>query len=648
SMATPHIVGAAAQYLTANPNATPQQVRDALVGGATDGVVNNPGSGSPNKLLNVSFIGGGDPGPDPGCGVETATDDVRIPDAGDAVSSTIEVSGCEGDVPASLPVKVDVNHTYTADLDLALVSPDGTEYGLHKARGVGEPNGIHTTFTVNPAAGEKLNGTWKLTATDVYRFDEGVIDSWSLTLGSTTNAANYEGGTRSTTEGASAQFYNGEDATVSEFPAIIAGLREGGPRPQGQSCTGSVIAPRKVLIAAHCADAAGEKTFLYGLDDLNDSGGFRTEVVEYKKHPDYVNFDQGYDVAVVTVADDIPVPGGEYASFATSADEGIWQVGDDTLGFGYGKKDHDDASKDVTLDKATLPIVHGERQCQGVGAGFKAATMICAGYADGRTTILPGDSGGPLIVDAKIVGLASWSRADFRWYGVYSRLDNDMGDWVREQVGDTPPPTGDFGVGVQPSSVSAAAGKYVSATVTTTAGDAGDEDLTLSASSLPSGAKATFQPASVTTGSTAKVTFETASDTPGGEHKLTVTGTGSGGKTATAPVTLTVGDTPPPGGDVKLTLSRDTQSVPQGQLASTKVTASGGTGQLSISATGAPAGSQVFVTPSTVAQGGTAEIWVFTSFQTPPGSYPITVKATSADGKSGTARFTVAVTRFGF
>jgi subtilisin family serine protease len=62
SMATPHVTGAAALYLSANPSATPQQVRDALVNMAQEGKVQNPGAGSPNKLLDVSKIGGGQPG----------------------------------------------------------------------------------------------------------------------------------------------------------------------------------------------------------------------------------------------------------------------------------------------------------------------------------------------------------------------------------------------------------------------------------------------------------------------------------------------------------------------------------------------------------------------------------------------------------
>jgi subtilisin family serine protease len=50
-MATPHVAGAAALILSANPAFTPQQVRDRMVTNATTGVVGSPGTGSPNRLL---------------------------------------------------------------------------------------------------------------------------------------------------------------------------------------------------------------------------------------------------------------------------------------------------------------------------------------------------------------------------------------------------------------------------------------------------------------------------------------------------------------------------------------------------------------------------------------------------------------------
>lgn len=51
SMATPHVTGAAALYLAGHPAATPAQVQTAIVNNATAGVVQSPGTGSPNRLL---------------------------------------------------------------------------------------------------------------------------------------------------------------------------------------------------------------------------------------------------------------------------------------------------------------------------------------------------------------------------------------------------------------------------------------------------------------------------------------------------------------------------------------------------------------------------------------------------------------------
>ncbi|MEU6643334.1 S8 family peptidase [Saccharomonospora sp. NPDC046836] len=51
SMATPHVVGAAALYLSANPEATPADVESALVAAATPDKITNPSAGTPNRLL---------------------------------------------------------------------------------------------------------------------------------------------------------------------------------------------------------------------------------------------------------------------------------------------------------------------------------------------------------------------------------------------------------------------------------------------------------------------------------------------------------------------------------------------------------------------------------------------------------------------
>ena len=65
SMATPHVAGAAALHLSADPGATPAAVRAALVGAGTTGLVTGPGTGSPNLLLHTPPLSGGTTTPPP-------------------------------------------------------------------------------------------------------------------------------------------------------------------------------------------------------------------------------------------------------------------------------------------------------------------------------------------------------------------------------------------------------------------------------------------------------------------------------------------------------------------------------------------------------------------------------------------------------
>ena len=64
SMASPHVAGVAALYLSANPGASPSEVEAAIEGSATASAVTNAGTGSPNLLL-YSLIGSAPPPPPP-------------------------------------------------------------------------------------------------------------------------------------------------------------------------------------------------------------------------------------------------------------------------------------------------------------------------------------------------------------------------------------------------------------------------------------------------------------------------------------------------------------------------------------------------------------------------------------------------------
>ncbi|GHH37763.1 S8 family peptidase [Lentzea cavernae] len=178
SMATPHVVGAAAVYLGSTPTATPQQVRDALVENATSDVVTNPGTESPNKLLHITGTAPGNP---PGqCPAVTNDEDTAIPDASE-VKSAITIADCNGKAGATATVKVAIKHTYRGDLDLALIAPSGATKTLKVPNGSDSADDLNATYTVNLST-EDANGTWQLRVRDNYRQDTGHIDSWTLDL----------------------------------------------------------------------------------------------------------------------------------------------------------------------------------------------------------------------------------------------------------------------------------------------------------------------------------------------------------------------------------------------------------------------------------------------------------------------------------
>ena len=116
SMAAPHVAGAAALVLGANPSATPAQVDSALGANASAGSVINPGSGSVNRLLFSGFVGNGAssptpvPAPAPTPGPSTAAD--RSPTASLAGSCSGGRSRCNFDASASTDDKGIVNYTW--------------------------------------------------------------------------------------------------------------------------------------------------------------------------------------------------------------------------------------------------------------------------------------------------------------------------------------------------------------------------------------------------------------------------------------------------------------------------------------------------------------------------------------------------------
>src|SRR5207244_3253840 len=76
-------------------------------------------------------------------------------------------------------------------------------------------------------------------------------------------------------------------------------------------------------------------------------------------------------------------------------------------------------------------------------------------------------------------------------------------------------------------------GQGVTSSITTALVSGSAQTVSLSASGLPAGATATFNPTAVTAGGSSTLTMATASSTPVGNYSITVMGTGASASHAT-------------------------------------------------------------------------------------------------------------------
>jgi kumamolisin len=187
-----------------------------------------------------------------------------------------------------------------------------------------------------------------------------------------------------------------------------------------------------------------------------------------------------------------------------------------------------------------------------------------------------------------------------------------------------------FSLSASPGSVSVVQGKTGTSTVTSTVSGGFDSAVSLAASGLPSGVTAGFSAVSITGTGTSTLTLTVASTTVAGTYPITITGT-SGGTTETTTVSLTV--TAPVAGNFTIAVSPTSGSLDQGQsgYATVTTTVSGGfSSAIALSATGVPSGVTGSFSPASIASpgSGTAHFTLTVSRTAPTGTYPITITGT--------------------
>src|SRR5579859_4514333 len=182
-----------------------------------------------------------------------------------------------------------------------------------------------------------------------------------------------------------------------------------------------------------------------------------------------------------------------------------------------------------------------------------------------------------------------------------------------------------FSLSASPASVSVTQGGSGSSTVTVTPINGFNGSVSLSASGLPSGVTASFNPASATTTST--VTFTASSTATTGTATVTITGT-SGSLTQSTTITLTVNAVATP--NFSLSASPASVAIIQGNSGTSTITVTpvnGFTGSVSLSASGLPSGVTASFNPASTTS--TSVLTLTASATATTGAATVTITGTS-------------------
>lgn len=189
---------------------------------------------------------------------------------------------------------------------------------------------------------------------------------------------------------------------------------------QGQvHCTGTVVAPRKVLTAGHCIQGQSPFDLSFAFGPSDGQVEHWIQVTDAVAHPDYDDQALTNDIAVLTLAEDAPVaPVDMNPSMDAS-----W-IGQTVTLVGYG-------------------VTDGTAQ-QGIGTKREVSVVIddvqptTLGYTTTNgETACNGDSGGPAYATANgglvVAGVTSYGDLECQQYGVYTRVDAFL-PWIEGEL----------------------------------------------------------------------------------------------------------------------------------------------------------------------------------------------------------------------
>jgi secreted trypsin-like serine protease len=222
-----------------------------------------------------------------------------------------------------------------------------------------------------------------------------------------------------------ARVLGGSGATTDEAPWAVALTDDYGR----QFCGGTLVTPIKVITAAHCMvepftgarRTPAELRAITGRTNLRTDQGVVGEVERVWVHPDFQDYTQGDDIAVLTLK--TPMPQHPIAMVG-AGETAPYEPGKKARVYGWGRTSEYGPPSD-TLRSVEVPITTDET-CRTAYPNYNGRSMFCAGVPEGGVDACGGDSGGPMVADGRLIGVVSYGTGCGRpnTPGVYTRLSS--------------------------------------------------------------------------------------------------------------------------------------------------------------------------------------------------------------------------------